>query len=137
MIAKLLTLREKCPNTEFFLVCILPHSDYLFVFSPNVGKYGPEKLRIWTLFTQCNFMYSLTSLTIIISKMFSNNSSISNDSINFTKINYLYLEVVVAHNQSQYILRPGRNQLIFLNHLIERGQYIAVLMPPPPTQCYV
>ena len=27
-------LREKCPNTEFFLVCI---------FSPNTGKYGPDK----------------------------------------------------------------------------------------------
>ena len=44
------TLREICPNTEFFLVRIFPHSDwiqrdtpYLSVFSPNVGKYGPEK----------------------------------------------------------------------------------------------
>ena len=34
------TLREKCPNTEFFLVRIFP---YLSVFSPNAGKYGPEK----------------------------------------------------------------------------------------------
>ena len=25
---------------------------YLSVFSPNTGKYGPEKLRIRTLFTQ-------------------------------------------------------------------------------------
>ena len=23
------------------------------VFSPNTGTYGPEKLRIWTLFTLC------------------------------------------------------------------------------------
>ena len=44
------TLREKCPNTEFSLVRIFPHSDwirkdtsYLSVFSPNAGKYGPEK----------------------------------------------------------------------------------------------
>ena len=44
------TLREKCPHTEFFLVCIFPYSDwirrdtpYLSVFSPNTGKYGPEK----------------------------------------------------------------------------------------------
>ena len=43
-----------------FLVRILPHSKwiptdtpYLTVFSPNAGKYGPEKLRIRTLFTQC------------------------------------------------------------------------------------
>ena len=25
---------------------------YFSVFSPNKGKYGLEKLRIWTLFTQ-------------------------------------------------------------------------------------
>ena len=43
-------LREKCPNTELFLVRIYPYLDwirryteYLSVFSPNVGKYGPEK----------------------------------------------------------------------------------------------
>ena len=34
--------REKCPYSEFFWS----------VFSPNEGKYGPEKLRIRTLFTQ-------------------------------------------------------------------------------------
>ena len=45
-----LSLREKYPNTEFFLVRISPHSDwirryaeYLSVFSPNVGKYRPGK----------------------------------------------------------------------------------------------
>ena len=44
------SLREKYPNTKFFLVCIFPHSDwirrdtkYLFVFNPNAGKYVPEK----------------------------------------------------------------------------------------------
>ena len=26
---------------------------YFPVFSPNTGKYGPEKTCIWTLFTQC------------------------------------------------------------------------------------
>ena len=33
-------LREKCPNTDFFLVHIFPD---LFVFSPNARKCGPEK----------------------------------------------------------------------------------------------
>ena len=40
-----------------FLVRIFPYSDlmqtdkeYLSVFSPNMGKYGPEKLQIRTLF---------------------------------------------------------------------------------------
>ena len=28
-------------------------AEYLSVLSPNAGKYGPEKLRIRTLFTQC------------------------------------------------------------------------------------
>ena len=43
-------LRGKCPNTKFFLVLIFQYSDwiqrdnpYLSVFSPNAGKYGPEK----------------------------------------------------------------------------------------------
>ena len=42
-------LREKCPNTELFLVRIFTHSDwirrdtkYLSVFSLNAGKYEPE-----------------------------------------------------------------------------------------------
>ena len=33
-----LPLREKCPNTELFLVRIFQYS----VFSPNTGKYGPD-----------------------------------------------------------------------------------------------
>ena len=38
-----ITLREKCPNMELFLVRIFPYSDsYLSVFSPDAGKYGPE-----------------------------------------------------------------------------------------------
>ena len=43
-ITKWLALREKCPYSEFFWS----------VFSPNAGKYGPEKLRIWALFMQCS-----------------------------------------------------------------------------------
>ena len=35
-----MSLREKCSNTEFFLVRTFPYSDQ-------------KKLRIWTLFTQC------------------------------------------------------------------------------------
>ena len=44
------TLCEKCPNTEFFLFRIFPYSNWIWrdtphfsVFSPNAGKYGPEK----------------------------------------------------------------------------------------------
>ena len=44
-----MTLCDKCPNKEFFLVCIFPHSDgiwreeHLYALSPIAGKYGPEK----------------------------------------------------------------------------------------------
>ena len=37
------SLGENFPYSEFFWS----------VFGPNAGKYGPEKLRIGTLFTQC------------------------------------------------------------------------------------
>ena len=44
------SLREKCPNTEFFLVRIFLYPDwrrrfteYISIFSPNTGKYGSEK----------------------------------------------------------------------------------------------
>ena len=49
----------KVSEFEVFLVRIFPHLDwirrnteYLSVFNPNARKYGPEKLRIRTLFTQ-------------------------------------------------------------------------------------
>ena len=41
-----ITLRERCPSMEFFLVRIFSHSDRLrrfTVFSPNTGKYRSEK----------------------------------------------------------------------------------------------
>ena len=40
------TLREKCPNTEIFLVRIFPYSVRMW---ENTDQ---KKLRIWTLFTQ-------------------------------------------------------------------------------------
>ena len=50
----------KVPVLGVILVRIFPHSDwirrdtdYLAVFSLNVGKCGPKQLRIQTLFTQC------------------------------------------------------------------------------------
>ena len=44
-----LTLREKCSNTEFFLVRIFLYSDRI---QKNTDQ---KKLRLWTLFTQCKF----------------------------------------------------------------------------------
>ena len=36
-------LREKCPNTDIFLVIVFLYLDC--IFSPNKRKYGPEKNR--------------------------------------------------------------------------------------------
>ena len=51
------SLREKCPNTELFLVRIFSHLDwirtgtkYLSVFSSNARKYGPEITPYWDTF---------------------------------------------------------------------------------------
>ena len=48
-----LTLREKCPNMEFFLVRI---SGYSVRIQENTEQ---KKLRKknWTLFTQCNVLF--------------------------------------------------------------------------------
>ena len=50
------TLHEKCPYSDFFCsefsrIQTL-FTPYLSVSSPNVGKYGTEKLRIGPLFMQ-------------------------------------------------------------------------------------
>ena len=57
---RLMTIAWKLSVFGVFLVRIFPYSGwirrnakYISVFSPNAGKYGLEKLRIGTLFTQC------------------------------------------------------------------------------------
>ena len=53
------SLHENCPFTEFFLVRIFQHSDWILRTSPySVRKRentDQKKLRIWTLFTQFFF----------------------------------------------------------------------------------
>ena len=52
-----ISLRQKCPYSGFscfvFARIWAEYGDtpYLSVFSPNARKYGPEKLRMLTLFT--------------------------------------------------------------------------------------
>ena len=50
------SLREKCPNKEFFLVRIFLYSDWILRKSPFSVQIQEnteqKKLRIWTLFTQ-------------------------------------------------------------------------------------
>ena len=50
LIQKTLSLCEKCPNTEFFLVRI-------FLYSVRIWKSKDQKkLCIWELYTQCNYL---------------------------------------------------------------------------------
>ena len=65
------TLREKCPNMKFFLVRIFPLSDwirrdtpYLFVFSPNAGKYGPKKTLSFDTFHVVGASINLLSVSL-------------------------------------------------------------------------
>ena len=72
-----LSLCEMCPNTEFFLVRIFPHSDsirrdtsYLSILSPNAGKYWPKKtpyldtfhavfLDVWSSHIYKSFLFQM------------------------------------------------------------------------------
>ena len=80
-------MREKCTNTEFFLVCIFPYfsglyflvcvfcifsdwiSPYLSVVSPNAGNYWSEKNSVFGHFLRSKksliipkiFLYSMVS----------------------------------------------------------------------------
>ena len=68
-----LTLREKCPNTEFFLVRIFRHSDWIrrdtvsLCIHTECGKIRTrKKLRIRTLFSHCNeFILNLTGSKVL------------------------------------------------------------------------
>ena len=48
------SLCEKCPNTEFFLVCIFPHLDWI---RRDTGKYGPEKTPYLDTFHAVNGLF--------------------------------------------------------------------------------
>ena len=57
------SLCDMCPNTEVFLVHIFLHLDwvgrdtkYFSVFSPNAGKYGPEKTPYLNTFHAVNII---------------------------------------------------------------------------------
>ena len=62
------SLREKCPNTTFFLVRIILYLDWISVFTPNTGKYGPEKTPYLGTFTQCLSNYYQKQLPEVFCK---------------------------------------------------------------------
>ena len=69
------SLREKCLNTEFFLVRIFLYSDWIQEYTDQ------KKFSIWTLFTQC--MICLVQWTIIVKNMWCVNSFVQRLNINF------------------------------------------------------
>ena len=66
------SLREKCLNTEFFLVCIFLYSDWIRNL-PHKSPYSvwmqgntdQKKFRIWTLFMQCIYFYLSPSSIVL------------------------------------------------------------------------
>ena len=60
-----LSLREKCPHTEFFW-SVLSRIRTKYVFSPNAGKYGPEKTLYLDTFHAVTRAHFLHLLFIII-----------------------------------------------------------------------
>ena len=65
------------PNTDFFLVRIFMHSDWIQSISPYSVRMrentDQKKLRIWTLFTQCLFNHSFTSSNLNYINIHENN----------------------------------------------------------------
>ena len=66
-----MTLLEKCPNTEFFLVhnflyldWIRRYTPHLSVFRPNLGKYGPSKTPYLDTF-HAKELHVLSSLSLL------------------------------------------------------------------------
>ena len=55
-----LSVHEKCPNTEFFWSVFSRIWTEISVFSPNAGKYGPEKLHKVTI-KNVNFFVRIVS----------------------------------------------------------------------------
>ena len=64
------SLHEKCPNTEFFLVRIFPHFDWIRRDTPVWIRENTDqkKLLIWALFTQWLSHYNVLLWIIKITK---------------------------------------------------------------------
>ena len=63
-------MRYKCPYSKLLWSAFprirTEYGQYLSMFSPNVGKCGPEKLRIRTHLTQCKLRTKIIQLANII-----------------------------------------------------------------------
>ena len=69
------SLREKCPNTEFSLVRIFLYLNWIrrfspAAFSPNTGKYGPEKTQCLDTFHAVILLPNLQTVKYDIPTLF-------------------------------------------------------------------
>ena len=94
-------LHENCPNKEFFLVRIFLHSDwirrhteYISVFNPNVGKYGPEKNSAFGHFSR-NERFSRSRNFVIIAY---------SESFKFLQI---FVNIVLSEKELQYFTKAA------------------------------
>ena len=60
LVLQMFSLNEKCPNTEFFLVLIFLHLDWI---QENTYQ---KKIHVWTIFTQCSSFISCLISSILI-----------------------------------------------------------------------
>ena len=70
------TLYEKCPNTEFFLVCIFPHSGWIRRFTvnlriqPEYGKIRTRKNSISGQFSSSDIIRDRLQISLMILREF-------------------------------------------------------------------
>ena len=94
-----ITLRENCPNTEFFLVLLQKNTEQ-------------KKLRIWTLFTQCyihSFMFANCSVSLVFreslwiqSHSFSKQGKWEMENVKFLKI---FISLIFRSSPSKVLKR--------------------------------
>ena len=113
--AWMLILREKCSNTEFFLVRIFLYSDWIRIqnteFSPNTGKYGPEKTpyldtfhAVWMYWNKIMIRILLTIVTTTTSATTTNNNCNENNGSYILDIYLKYYPYIAAQNLLKFYL---------------------------------
>ena len=101
------TLRENCPNTEFFLVCI-------FLYSVQIQENtDQEKLRIWTFFMQWELLLIRTEDSVhqrhvhaLVTEVF---NSLNNINPEFTWYYFTFKHVAINVRNRSMLKLPITN----------------------------
>ena len=85
----------------------------------KTGKYGPEKLRIWTYFTQCHILFEMASVDVKVSELHSKigifkeeNKLLKESFSNKQKLIEVLLEdySVLIKEKSRHVINPNINK---------------------------